>query len=122
MISTEQLRTRKTRVVATLATVGALALPAVALGDHPTLSIEAQSIGFFGYLHSNKSDCESGRTVKLFKVKHNGKQLIGTDEAQPNGPDSMWSINTSKSGKFYAKVKATDTCSKVVSETIHSES
>jgi hypothetical protein len=122
MIKTEQLRSRGTRVIAAVVAAGALAVPAAALGDNPTLSIEAQSIGFFGYLHSNKSDCESGRTVKLFKVKHSGKQLIGTDEAQPNGPDSMWSINTNKSGKFYAKVAATDTCSKVVSETIHSES
>jgi hypothetical protein len=121
MTSNGTPRIRRNRAAATLAAVGLLAVPALALGDKPTLSIEAQSIGFFGYLHSNKSDCESGRTVKLFKVKHNGKQLIGTDEAQPNGPDSMWSINTNKSGKFYAKVKATDTCEKAVSETISSE-
>ena len=122
MTTRKPFRARSTCLIAPLAAAVALVAPAAALGDHPTLSIEAQSIGFFGYLHSNKSDCESGRTVKLFKVKHNGKQLIGTDEAQPNGPDSMWSVNTTKSGNFYAKVKATDSCQKVVSETIHSES
>ncbi len=121
MTRSKKLRTRRNRVVATLAAVGLLAIPVAAFGDNATLSIEAQSSGFFGNLHSSKHSCELGRTVKLFKVSNKGDKLIGTDEAQPNGPDSMWSINTNKSGNFYAKVHKTDKCVKLRTETIPSE-
>ncbi len=110
------------RAVALLAAVGLLALPAAAFGDNARLTIVPEQGGFFGYLHSSKHSCELNRTVKLFKVKkHGNKKLIGTDEAQPNGPDSQWNVNTDKSGKFFAKVAAKGSCEKVVSDTEHSE-
>jgi hypothetical protein len=118
------MRGRLTGLVAVAATA-ALAIgagTAIAGTSSTSVSIEAQSIGFFGYVHSSKSSCESGRRVKLYKVKRHAKDpKVGSDIAQPNGPDSMWSINTDLSGKFYAKVPATDKCDKAVSDTVHSE-
>ena len=50
-------------------------------GTSTSVSIEAQSIGFFGYVHSSKSSCEGGRKVKLYKVKRSGDVKVGTDIA-----------------------------------------
>jgi hypothetical protein len=114
---------RLSGVVAVVA-AGALAVGAgtAIAGTSTSVSIEAQQGGFFGYVHSPKQDpCELNRKVKLYKVKHGKDQKVGTDIAQPNGPDSMWSINTDLSGKFYAKVAATDTCNAAVSQTVHSQ-
>ena len=88
-----------------------------------TVSIKHQSGGFFGYVHSSKQDpCELNRKVYLYKLKGNGydpknDKLIGSDVAQPNGPDSMWSINTNANrGDFYAFVHKTSSCSKAFSK------
>ena len=116
-----RLRVGGKRTLATLAAAGLLAFPVTALADNPSLSIEAEQGGFFGFLHSSKHSCELNRTVKLFKVKNNGNQLIGKDQAQPNGPDSQWNINTNKSGDFFARVAAKGSCEKVKSGTVHSE-
>ncbi len=116
---------RITRFAAVLAVAVAavMATAAVAVaGTSTSVSIEAQQGGFFGYVHSSKGSCEAGRKVKLFKQKRHGRKVkVGTDIAQPNGPDSMWSINTDLSGKFYVKVPASGNCDKAVSETVHSE-
>lgn len=48
-------------------------------------------------------------------------QKIGTDIAEPNGPDAMWSIGNSgfKTGKFYAKAaKVPGYCKAATSATI----
>jgi hypothetical protein len=118
------MRGRLTGLVAAMAATAALAIGVgAALAATPTsVSIEAQQGGFFGYVHSPRQDpCELNRKVKLFKVKRSGDVKVGTDIAQPNGPDSMWSINTDLSGKFYAKVPATDKCDKARSDTVHSQ-
>jgi hypothetical protein len=47
--------------------------------------------------------------------------LIGEDIAQPNGPDSQWSINTRKSGRFYAFTKRVHGCKGAYSKTVHSQ-
>lgn len=108
--------------VLAVAVAAVMAIAPAALAKTSTsVSIEAQEGGFFGYVHSKKGSCEAGRKVKLYKVKRHGKNVkVGTDIAQPNGPDSMWSINTDLRGKFYAKVPATSKCKKAVSETVHS--
>ena len=72
-------------------------------------------------MHTKKSaseKCENGRKVILYKQKGSEQKprddtKIGTDIAQPNGPDSMWSINTNKSGKFYAKAPKKPGCAAV---------
>ncbi|MDQ3720656.1 MAG: hypothetical protein M3350_07760 [Actinomycetota bacterium] len=125
-------RTATTKFVATalaVASLGVTSLGSAETADAATgarVSIQAQSIGFFGHVTSSKESCESGRKVVLFKQKGTKKNTrkdrkIGSDTAQPNGPDSMWSINTDESGKFYAVVKATKKCKKAVSKSVRSE-
>ncbi len=124
----------KTRVLRTAAAISALCLlvglTAVAGAREPAktrVSIEAEAGGFFGYVHSPKQDpCELNRKVKLYKQKgseHNRRvdEKIGSDVAQPNGPDSQWNVNTNKSGKFYAFTKPVDGCKGDYSKTVHSE-
>ena len=95
--------------IAAISLTGAMATTqASAHGKAKTsISIEAQSGGFFGYVHSSDSSCEAGRKVTLFTKSG---QKVGSDIAQPNGSDSMWSINTDGSGKFFAKVGKTSSC------------
>jgi hypothetical protein len=122
------LKARKLPIaVIALAICGALAMTGIALGATKTkVTIEAQAGGFFGYVHSPKQKCELNRKVKLYKQRghhHNRRvdKLIGSDIAQPNGPDSMWSVNTNRSGRFYAFTKKAHGCTKDYSKTVHSE-
>jgi hypothetical protein len=118
-------------VVAALVLCGALAVAGIALAAaaNTKVTIEAQQGGFFGYVHTKKSaseKCENGRKVVLYKQKGSEQKprqdtKIGTDIAQPNGPDSMWSINTNKSGKFYAKAPKKPGCAAGFSDTVHSQ-
>ena len=108
---------RTVLAAAVLCVGGAFAAPAMA-ATPTTVSIEAQQGGFFGYVHASKQKCELNRTVELHK--RNG-ELIGTDLAQPNGPDSMWSINTGRSGRFYATVAAKGHCAAATSQLVHSQ-
>ena len=102
---------------------------AVAGGAKTKVTIQAQQGGFFGYVHTKKSaseKCENGRKVILYKQKGSEQKpredtKIDSDIAQPNGPDSMWSINTNKSGKFYAKAPKKPGCATGFSDTIHSQ-
>ena len=114
--TTRHPRTRLRRAAA-----GALAAVALAAGlvapatsgaaTTTTVTIEAQTGGFFGYVQSADDNCEYNRTVTLYKVKRSGKtKPVGSDLAQPNGPDSMYSINTNKRGNFVAKVPASSLC------------
>ena len=108
------MKTRKLIASVLAVTVcGALVFAGIAVASsaNTKVTIQAQQGGFFGYVHTKKSaseKCENGRKVILYKQKGSDQKpsqdsKIGTDIAQPNGPDSMWSINTDKSGKFYAK-------------------
>jgi hypothetical protein len=126
------LNARKYSVVVTaLVICGALAFAGIALGAaaKTKVKIEAQQGGFFGYVHTKNSasaKCENGRKVILYKQKGSDQKprqdtKIGTDIAQPNGPDSMWSINTDESGKFYAKAKKKPGCATGYSETVRSQ-
>lgn len=118
-------------VVAALVLCGALAVAGIALAAaaKTKVTIEAQQGGFFGYVHTKQSaseKCENGRKVVLYKQKGSEQKprqdtKIGTDIAQPNGPDSMWSINTNKSGKFYAKAPKKPGCAAGFSDTVHSQ-
>ncbi len=123
------MRSKAIWIVAALAVCGVVAMAGIALADaaKTKVTIEAQSGGFFGYVHSSRQErCENGRNVGLFKqhgdhhrLRHDTK--IGTDTAQPNGPDSMWSINTDKQGRFYAHVGKKPGCRSDFSRTVHSE-
>jgi hypothetical protein len=105
-------------------------LVSVASARAPTktrVSIEAQVGGFFGFVHSRKHSCENNRTVVLYKQKGSQQRpshdkRIGSDLAQPNGPDSQWSVNTEKSGNFYAKTRGVaGSCKGDRSKTVPSE-
>ena len=94
---------------ATAALVALLAFAAGAsAGVLATVSIKHEQGGFFGVVKSSKASCEAGRKVKLFRLKGNGydpknDKLIGSDVAQPNGPNSEWSVQTNaKKGDYYA--------------------
>ena len=109
-----RIRTTVAGAVAAVALAAGLAAPASSMAETPTvLTIEAQAGGFFGYVVNDDAACESAeRTVSLYKVKGNGsKKMVGSDLAQPNGPDLMYSISTAKKGKFFAKVPAIPGCS-----------
>jgi len=113
--------------VATLA-VSAVALTGVAnAATSSTVSIMGEQGDYYGYVHSSdQTHCEANRKVVVYKQLGSVQapktdQKIGTDIAQPNGPDAMWSIGNSgfKTGKFYAKAaKVPGFCKAAFSPTI----
>ena len=121
---------RKTKFAAALATA-AVAVTAFAgaadASSQSTVSILGTNGDYYGYVHSSDAtNCESNRKVVVYKQLGSVQspktdQKIGTDIAQPNGPDAMWSIGNSgyKTGKFYAKAaKVPGFCKAVTSPTI----
>ena len=114
---------------ALIAVTGAFGASSVAQASSLTptkVTIKGENGDYYGKVKSSDSDCESDRTVKVYEMLGSSPSpktdnLIGTDTAQPNGPDGMWSIGNSgyKDGSFYAKVKKTSECggdlSKVIS-------
>jgi hypothetical protein len=122
--------TRRNKITAALATA-AVALTAFAgaaeASTSSTVSIMGTSGDYYGYVHSSDSThCENNRKVVVYKQLGSTQspktdQKIGTDIAEPNGPDAMWSIGNSgfKSGSFYAKAaKVPGFCNAVTSPTI----
>jgi len=81
------------------------------------VTIKGQEGEYYGYVKSQKSSCESGRTVNVFKMlgsspNPSDDKKIGSDTSAPNGPDGMYNIGNSgfKKGKFYAQVKKNGQC------------
>ncbi len=122
--------TRKNKITAALATA-AVALTAFAgaaeASTSSTVSITGTNGDYYGYVHSSDSThCENNRKVVVYKQLGSTQspktdQKIGTDIAEPNGPDAMWSIGNSgfKHGSFYAKAaKVPGFCKAVTSPTI----
>jgi hypothetical protein len=115
-----------TAIVAVCAPIALAGTAGASGGVATTVTIQAQQGGFFGYVMSHDQKCEAGRKVVLFKQTgsaHKPSQdiKIGSDIAQPNGPHSMWSINTNTSGRFYAHVRATVGCQAAFSKTVRSQ-
>jgi hypothetical protein len=102
-------------------TAGLVAPAASSAATTTSVSIQAEVGGFFGYVSSPDQNCELNRTVTLYKVKHSGLKPIGSDLAQPNGPDSQWFVNTNKKGRFVAKVPASSGCSAATSPIVMAE-
>ena len=97
---------------------------AAASGD-TKVTIKGDNGDYYGYVKSADQDCELNREVKVYemlgsKPKPKQDNEIGSDTAQPNGPDSMWSIGNSgyKDGYFYAKVKKYGDCDADISKVI----
>jgi len=109
-----------------VAGAGAVASPAVADSATPTkVTIKGHEGDYYGYVKSSDNDCEYNRTVKVYEMLGSSPSPktdneIGSDLAQPNGPDSMWSIGNSgyKHGDFYAKVKKSNGCGGDISKVI----
>jgi hypothetical protein len=123
--------TRKNRITAALATAAVAAAAftgaAGAAGSKSTVSIKGDNGDYYGYVKSaDAANCESDRKVVVYKQLGSTQspktdQKIGSDIAQPNGPDAMWSIGNSgyKTGKFYAKAaKVPGYCKVAFSPTI----
>ena len=122
---------RSTRIGIALSTA-AVALTALtgaaAASTHDTkVSIKGQNGDYYGYVKSSDpANCAADRKVTVFKQlgsvqDPHADQKIGTDIAEPNGPDAMWSIGNSgfKSGEFYAKAaKVPGYCKATTSPTI----
>jgi hypothetical protein len=117
--------------VAAVAISGALATTEASASQlAPTeVTIQAESGGdFFGYVQSSDDNCESGRKVTLFRMLGSSPdrsvdQKIGSDTAEPNGPDSMWSTGNTgqRHGKFYARVAKTTYCQGDVSPVVKAQ-
>jgi hypothetical protein len=103
------------------ATIGMASSANAASAAKTSVSIKAQQGGFFGQVKSSNSKCANGRKVTLYRVSGNKSTKAGTDVAQPNGDGYMWSINVSKSGKYYAKAAATSGCAAGQSKTISAQ-
>ena len=88
------------------------------------VTIKHQSIGFFGFVKSDKQKCANGRKVTLYKMKGDNPKprddaKLGDDIAQPNGDGYMWSINTNAHrGDFYARAKAIPGCDQDISKVV----
>ena len=112
------MKTRILIATAAVAISGAFATGASAAAKADTeVTIKGTNGDYYGYVKSSDSDCESDRKVNVYKMvgqsPDRGADLkIGSDTAQPNGPDGMWSIGNSgyKKGKFYAHAPKTSEC------------
>jgi hypothetical protein len=112
------MKTRILIATAAVAISGIAASGASAAGKAATeVTIKGQNGDYYGYVKSSDSDCESDRKVNVYKMlgaspDRKNDLKIGSDIAQPNGPDGMWSIGNSgyKKGKFYAHVTKTTEC------------
>jgi hypothetical protein len=101
-----------------LAASAALAGPASAAKTGISLSIQAGSGSFSGFVKSKKSSCHSGRKVTLYRKSGRSVKKVGSDTAQPNQDGSQWKINAKTKGKHYAKVSATKSCKGATSRTV----
>ena len=95
-----------------------MAGPASAAATKTTISIQVQSSGVFGFVKSSKSSCHSGRKVTVYRKVAGPDKKAGSDTAQPNQDGSQYSVSLSRSGKYYAKVKATKNCKGKTSRTV----
>lgn len=121
-------RSSKFRTALATAAIAVTAFAGAAeASSQSTVSIMGQNGDYYGYVHSSDStNCEANRKVVVYKQlgatqSPKTDQKIGSDIAQPNGPDAMWSIGNSgyKSGKFYAKAaKVPGFCKVALSPTI----
>lgn len=121
---------RKTKfgIALTTAAVAVTAFAGAAdASSQSTVSIMGTNGDYYGYVHSSDAaHCENNRKVVVYKQLGSVQspktdQKIGSDIAEPNGPDAMWSIGNSgfKTGKFYAKAtKVPGFCKATTSATI----
>jgi hypothetical protein len=110
----------RTAVALALAAVApaALAGPALAAKTSSKVSIQKEEDGVSGFVLSAKESCHSGRKVVVYRKVAGPDKKAGSDTAQPNGDGSQWKVSLSRSGKYYAVVKATSKCKGATSKTV----
>lgn len=109
-------------LLSTGAAVAGIALASPASATTPsTVTIQADGVDLSGTLSSADASCVDGR--KVLVIKQVGTRGGGDDirfASDTADSDGSWSTgNTGTEGFFYAKVKATTTCGRDVSPTIH---
>ena len=125
------MRIKMLLAAAAITVSGVLATGASAANLTPTkVTIQAESGGdFFGFVKSSdKNQCAANRKVTLYRLlgtspNPGADQKIGMDLAQANGDGYMWSTgNTGElHGKFYARVKKTETCAGDISSVVKAQ-
>jgi hypothetical protein len=125
------MRIKMLIAAAAITVSGVLATGATAANLTPTkVTIQAESGGdFFGFVKSSdKQQCANNRKVTLYRLMGDSPtpsadQKIGMDLAQANGDGYMWSTGNTgeRHGKFYARVKKTDTCAGDISPVVKAQ-
>ena len=87
-----------------------------AAGGVTTVTIKGDQGDFHGKVNT-RDDCQTERTVNVYKIKDDGNVKIGSDTTDDSG---KWSTGNSgyKNGRFFAKLKASEECEGARSETI----
>jgi hypothetical protein len=107
---------------------GALAFAGIAMarGADTAVTIRGQEGDYHGKVLSERSKCEVGRKVVVYKQEGRHQrpsvdQKIGQDTSARSGNVGVWDIGNSgfKHGKFYAKAAHSLGCNVGFSETIH---
>jgi len=125
------MRIKMLLAAAAITVSGVLATGASAANLTPTtVTIQAESGGdFFGFVKSSdKNHCAANRKVTLYRLlgtspNPGADQKIGMDLAQANGDGYMWSTGNTgeRHGKFYARVKKTETCHGDISSVVKAQ-
>jgi hypothetical protein len=125
------MRIKMLIAAAAITVSGVLATGASAANLTPTtVTIQAESGGdFFGFVKSpDKNQCAANRKVTLYRLlgtspNPGADQKIGMDLAQANGDGYMWSTGNTgeRHGKFYARVKKTETCAGDISSVVKAQ-
>ena len=125
------MRIKMLLAAAAITVSGVLATDASAANLTPTtVTIQAESGGdFFGFVKSSdKNQCAANRKVTLYRLlgtspNPGADQKIGMDLAQANGDGYMWSTGNTgeRHGKFYARVKKTETCAGDISPVVKAQ-
>ena len=125
------MRIKMLIAAAAITVSGVLATGASAANLTPTkVTIQAESGGdFFGFVKSSdKNQCAANRKVTLYRLlgdspNPSADQKIGMDLAQANGDGYMWSTGNTgeRHGKFYARVKKTETCAGDISSVVKAQ-
>ena len=103
----------------------ALTGTAMARGADTAVTIRGQEGDYHGKVLSERSKCEVGRKVVVYKQtgrkqKPSVDQKIGSDTSERSGNVGVWEIGNSgfKHGKFYAKAAHSRGCNVAYSKTI----
>ena len=125
------MRIKMLIAAAAITVSGVLATDASAANLTPTqVTIQAESGGdFLGFVKSSdKNQCAANRKVTLYRLlgtspNPGADQKIGMDLAQANGDGYMWSTGNTgeRHGKFYARVKKTETCAGDISSVVKAQ-